>query len=70
MSLHLTYDELVSITGRTQYAAQLRWLRTNGFVAKARADGVPLVSRRHFESVMGGVDSKASAEPDYGALNG
>lgn len=71
-SIHLTPEELRAVTGRARWSAQIRWLRANGFTVLQRADGMPLVSRAHFELVMGGVDGDGAArrevEPDYDAL--
>ena len=60
------------MTGRKRPDAQLRWLRMNGFRALQRADGMPLVSRAHFESMMEGSAAHRDrpAEPDFEALNG
>ena len=70
--IHLTSEELTAITGRVRWSAQLRWLRMNGFTVLRRADGMPLVSRAHFEAVMGGSDlpngGKTDVEPDYDSL--
>jgi len=69
--LCLTHDELVEITGLKKFSAQLRWLRKEGFVVKRRADGMPLVSRAHFESMMGVVLSQQNniyQEPDFSSL--
>lgn len=69
--INLTKKELQEITGRLKPAAQLRWLRKNGFTALLRADGIPLVSRAHFEAKMGGYlpgTKPQSFEPNFGAL--
>ena len=70
--LYLTEHELVGITGKVRPSAQLRWLRSEGFIAKRRADGSVLVSRRHYEEVMGGANSAArdrrKRTPNFGAL--
>jgi hypothetical protein len=70
MTLHLTRDELRDITGLKRPDAQMRWLRENGFVALRRADGMPLVSRAHFEAMMGAGTGRKSAErsPNFEAL--
>ena len=71
-SIHLTPEELRAVTGRSRWTAQIRWLRANGFTVLQRADGMPLVSRAHFELMMGGAEADASSkrqvEPDYDAL--
>lgn len=71
--LCLSYAELVELTGLKRYKAQLNWLRREGFVVKTRANGMPVVSRAHFLSMMGcslpGVVSPTSnQEPDFTSL--
>lgn len=69
--IYLTADELKGISGYCKPTAQLRWLRRNGFTALLRADGIPLVSRAHFEAKMGGYlpgTKPQNFEPNYGAL--
>ncbi|MBL4573846.1 MAG: DUF4224 domain-containing protein [Gammaproteobacteria bacterium] len=71
LPINLTSDELKEVTGRQKSTAQLRWLRRNGFTALLRADGIPLVSRAHFEAKMGGYlpgTKPQNFEPNYGAL--
>jgi hypothetical protein len=70
--IHLTDSELEAITGRRRSSAQLRWLRANGFLCIRRGNGRPLVSRSHFEAVMGGISRAVKAptpEPDFDALD-
>jgi hypothetical protein len=71
-SIYLTSEELQAITGRVRPSAQVKWFRANGFTVLERADGMPLVSRAHFELVMGGVEShegrNREVEPDYDSL--
>ena len=59
----LTIAELQEITGRVKASAQARWLRQHGFTFKLRADGMPLVSRNHFEAVMCG-EGRPTKSPD------
>lgn len=71
LPIYLTIEELKEITGRVMASAQIRWLRSQGFTVLARADGRPLVSRNHFEAMMGGqhYQSKAQVhEPDFSTL--
>jgi hypothetical protein len=63
-TINLTIEEIQQVTGRVKPCAQLRWFKQNGFTAKVRADGRPLVSRAHFESMMGG-NTAASTQTDY-----
>jgi len=51
--LILTQEEIVSITGRKRYTAQARQLARMGIEHRLNAAGGPIVSRRHFEQVMG-----------------
>ncbi|NKB32539.1 MAG: DUF4224 domain-containing protein [Pseudomonadales bacterium] len=70
-SINLTKKELKKITARVKPAAQLRWLRRNGFTALLRADGTPLVSRAHFEAKMDGYltgKKHQTCEPNFGAV--
>lgn len=62
-NLCLTVEELQEITGRVKYSAQARRLRQHGFTFKLRADGMPLVSRNHFEAVMCG-EGRPTKYPD------
>jgi hypothetical protein len=70
--IYLTEEELIGITGLRRKRAQFNWLIKNGFKAIMRADGKPIVSRTHFESVMGGINTALkrlrAPEPDYSAL--
>ncbi len=64
--MFLTPEQLVDLTGLTQPAAQLRWLRKNGITAYERADGRPRVPEAQFKKEkppQGGV-----SQPDFGAL--
>lgn len=70
--LYLTHDELTGITGAKRRARQVEWLRENGFQFKTRVDGSLLVSRRHYEHVMGGILDRmyiGFPEPDFDALS-
>jgi hypothetical protein len=42
-ALFLSAADLVELTGLTQGAAQIRWLRKNGIVHTVRSDGKPRV---------------------------
>jgi len=67
----LSLDEVREITGLKKASAQLRWFRQQGFIVRQRADGMPLVSRNHFQQMMGGMLSQkisTEQEPDFGAL--
>lgn len=69
--IYLTEQEIVGITNYRRSSAQLRWLREQGFKAKLRADRTVLVSRAHFERVMGAimeVKPEHDPEPRFDAL--
>ena len=71
LPIYLTIEELKEITGRVNATAQIKWLRSQGFTVLLRADGRPLVSRNHFEAMMGGqhYQSKVQVhEPDFSTL--
>ena len=71
LPIYLTIEELKEITGRVKATAQIKWLRSKGFTVLLRADNRPLVSRNHFEAMMGGkhYQSKAQVhEPDFSSL--
>ena len=70
-TLSLTKNELIEITGKERPSAQIKWLRSQGFTVVPRADGRPLVSRFHFETMMGGEHYQSKAlihEPDFSSL--
>lgn len=71
----LTDDEITVICAPlTQPAAQVRYLRHSlGLVVKQKPNGRPLVSRAHFDVVMGAKavaanDAPAEDQPDESAL--
>jgi len=71
MTLCLTTDELRELTGYQKPSAQIRWLRQQGFIVLKRADGMPIISRAHFEKMTGGTHSPAkptTTEPDFNAF--
>lgn len=51
--MYLSDEEIRSITHPlSQPAAMVRWFMRNGFVVKIRPNGMPLISRAHYETVM------------------
>ena len=55
VSLCLTHEEIVEVTLKHRYSAQLRVLRALGLEAKPRPDGTVLVDRAVYEEwVRGG----------------
>ena len=72
-TLCLTYKETIEITGRERFSAQVRCLRSQGFTVIERADGYPIVSRSHFESLMGGLHHSSKPQdyqPDFSSFHG
>ena len=53
--LYLSEDELQGITRKNRTSKQANWLHQNGFEFMKRGDGSILLSRRHYELVMGGI---------------
>lgn len=53
MSTILSQTEIKEITGRCRYTAQAKQLARMGIEHRLNAAGEPIVSRRHFEQVMG-----------------
>jgi hypothetical protein len=71
-NLCLTKEELQELTGLKRSASQFSWLAQQGFNVRQRRDGMPMISRQHFEAVMGGIlpsyESK-SQQPDFSSLS-
>lgn len=65
--MFLTHEQLVDLTGLSQGAAQIRWLKAHGITHWVRVDGKPRVP-------MAAVEGRSSAspaeltQPDFGAL--
>lgn len=68
----LTTSEMIELTGRKRWTAQIAALRAEGIEHIIRIDGKPLVLRAYLFRRMGVHQSllKAPAEPDWSALNG
>jgi len=72
INLCLTKEELQEVTGLKRFAAQFRWFAQQGFIVRKRGDGMPIVSRQHFETMMGGILPLAkskSQQPDFSSLS-
>ncbi len=69
--LILSQDEIGVLTGRHRYRAQARALARMGISYKLRPDGFPIVSRVHFEQVMGASMPRAerATEPNWSVLD-
>ena len=74
MDTYLTRDEIVSLTGKEQPAAQCRALAWMGFVFVVRPDGTPRVLRAHHDRLMGldegAANHRKEPEPDWSVLDG
>jgi len=71
-SLILSHAELCTLTGRTRFSAQAKAIAVMGINYRIRPDGFPVVSRAHFEAIMGAettLPSGATTEPDWTTLN-
>ena len=69
--LFLSDGELANLSGRTQKAAQARWLRKNRFEFVVRADGAPRILRDHVRARLGamhGDKPSVTIEPDWSAI--
>ena len=72
INLCLSKTELQEVTGLKRFKAQFRWFSQQGFIVRQRGDGMPIISRQHFESVMGGIFpsvKEKSQEPDFSSLS-
>lgn len=63
--MFITRDDIKSLTGYVQPAAQIRWLRKNGITHFVRADGKPVVPTNAFERAE--VDPAVNS-PNFAAL--
>lgn len=62
--MFLTPEELVELTHRTRYGAQVRMLRAMGIEHRQRADGSVVVVRAHVEQLLGVVQGSIKTEPE------
>jgi hypothetical protein len=58
VSLCLTKDELVSLTGRKQPKRMITWLTENGWRFFVGADGIPKVDREYYRERVGTTTEK------------
>lgn len=68
MSLCLTTDELLELTGRAQPKRQIAWLTDNGWKFTVGADGLPKVARSFFDERMGGKPAAKRRGPRLAGL--
>lgn len=48
----LVTEEIAELTGRSQPAAQIRWLKTRGWLFEIGGDGLPKVAKAYFDRRM------------------
>lgn len=71
MSDILPVETIERLTGKTQPAAQRRWLIKHGWVFETDGRGHPIVDRGYYNSRMGmGNSSPAPVELDFSRLYG
>ena len=69
MSLVLSPQELIDLTGYRQKKRQADWLRRHKFSFKLARDGGPRVDRAHYLGRMGGGERTAPAVgPNWNAM--
>lgn len=70
MSLFLSKDELIELTGRARATVQVRVLRQMGVPFRERPDGFPLVLRQHLTGTEPEprTATHPSTEPNFKAL--
>jgi Domain of unknown function (DUF4224) len=62
----LTRSDLANLTGYTQPARQLRWLRnTLRLSPPTRADGLPVVSLAQVEAALAGATQATARAPNW-----
>ncbi|MBK1683438.1 DUF4224 domain-containing protein [Rhodoferax fermentans] len=69
MTLVLSPEELVSLTGYKQPARQAKWLKTNGFKFIMNRFKQPKVDRAHYHAKMG-LGKIKEPEPNWTAKQG
>lgn len=67
MATFLRPDEIETLTGKTQKAAQVRWLQTKGYYFEVNGRGEILVTREYVNARFAGV-TKNTVQPNWGAL--
>jgi hypothetical protein len=73
MSMFLTDDEVISLTGRKRRDAQVKALRYMGIEHRTRADGSVVVLAEHVNKILGGIPTtekplRDKVEPNWEAL--
>ena len=71
MSIVLTTEELMEVTGYRQAARQIKWLKKNKFTFRLARAGRPVVDRSHYLSRMScELPKKRNSEPNWAAIAG
>ena len=72
LSINLTTEELVEITGKIRHSAQFRVLSQMGIPVKKRSDGIPVVCRHTYMRHMGAFEptknSNLNDTPDFSSF--
>jgi hypothetical protein len=69
MSLFLSADEMIELTGKYRKASQIAALRQMGIKHSVRPDGRPLVSRAHVDRIHGAADNgRSTDQPNWEAI--
>lgn len=67
----LTADVRKSLTGKTRWSAQIRWLKRNGWKFTVNALGEPQIAVAEFNRRMvSGAAHALTQEPNWGAIDG
>lgn len=72
MTMFLTKEQLIELTGRKVRPAQVKALRSMGISHKVRPDGSVAVLTSHIEKALDGLPEKARMkewQPDWSALD-
>ena len=68
-SMFLRNEEIVALTNRQRYAAQVRALRTMGIEHRIRPDGTVAILRSHVEHLLGySANAKVVKEYEWGEV--
>lgn len=66
--MFLTTEQIERLTGRRQAAAQIKWLKAEGWVFTIDADGLPVVATAYADKRMGVVTKPARRMPRLDGL--
>lgn len=69
--MFLNDAEIKELTGYTQTAAQIKWLRQNGLIFRIGGDNKPKIAKSHIDQIFGNVaKSRKKSEPKFGDCHG